>query len=105
MDKILGSVAAKLWQQVQPWADAKTDELVDKYLPIVTEKLIAAIVAAVPVATATAVKTVLDADPDIPGVSDVFDLSETIRKAINSDQGIPFNIPLLSDIMKGLRDR
>ena len=41
-------------------------------------------------------------NPDIPVVSDIFDLSEQIRGDVNNNPQIPFHIPILSDIMKGL---
>lgn len=43
---------------------------------------------------------VLDADPDIPIVSDIFDLSETVRSVLNGHPEI--NIPILGDLLKGM---
>lgn len=106
----INGLADKVWDKIWAWAEPKIDETVDKYTPVVIDK----IMAAMPVLVATAVKAatdevlgkfghVLDSDPDIPGLSNVFDLSETIRNQINGDQNIPFHIPVLSDIMKGLQ--
>ena len=97
----IAALADRVWDKIWAWAEPKLDETVEKYTPVVIDK----VMAAVPLIVATAVKAAgekfLEADPDIPGVSDVFDLSETIRHAINNDQNIPFHIPILSDIMKG----
>ena len=96
-------LADRVWDKIWAWAEPKIDETVDKYTPIVIDKIMAAL----PVIVATAVKAALDkvveADPDIPIVSDIFDLSEAIRGDINNNQQIPIHIPVLSDIMKGLR--
>ncbi len=97
-------LADKVWDKIWAWAEPKIDETVDKYTPIVIDK----IMAAMPVIVATAVKAATDEvfkhipDIDIPGVSDVFDLTETIRNEVNNNQNIPIHIPILSDIMKGL---
>lgn len=66
------------------------------------------VLAMLPLLTATAAKTVsdaimakfshlLDSDPDIPIISDVFDLSETIRKTMN-DSHPDVNIPVLGNL-------
>jgi len=43
---------------------------------------------------------VLDSDPDIPIISDVFDLSEMIRTTMNGHPEV--NIPIIGDFLKGL---
>lgn len=43
---------------------------------------------------------VLDMDPDIPGISDVFDLSEMIRTTMNGHPEV--NIPIIGDFLKTL---
>lgn len=98
----------KIWDKIWVWAEPKADELVDKYTPILLEKLMA-LLPTIAAAAGTAVgeqitaqfHKVLGADPDIPGLSNIFDLSETIRHAINNDPNIPFQIPFLNDILKG----
>lgn len=42
---------------------------------------------------------ILESDPDLPFLSNVFDLSETIRGALNQHPNI--NIPILGDFLKG----
>lgn len=100
LNKLMLVVADRLWEKLAPVITAKIEE----YAPIIAEKLMALL----PVIVATATKAVtdqfsdvfakiLEADPDIPVVSDVFDLSETIRGNVN--QSIPdIDIPVLSDI-------
>lgn len=99
----LNGLAERLWDSIWPWMQSKMDEK----LPIVVEQLVAvAPVLAAAVGKAVADQFVkefghlLNADPDIPVISDVFDLSETIRKQIN-DSNIPIHIPIISDILKG----
>lgn len=92
-------IANGVWDKIWPWAQKKLDETVDKYTPIIIERLMAAMPIIVATAVKEALSKALEADPDIPGVSDVFDLSETIRKTINDNQAIPIHIPILSDIM------
>lgn len=102
----LDNLPAKLWEQVEPWVDRKVDELVDKYLPVVIEKILGMF----PTFTAGAAKVVIekmfdlapglpnvtlpevpelagevidkvvDGDPDFPIISDIVDVSEMIRK-------------------------
>src|SRR5260370_147752 len=42
--------------------------------------------------------SVLNMDPDIPGISDVFDLSEIIRTTMNGHPEV--NIPIIGDFLK-----
>lgn len=78
------------WPKLEPFLDRKFDELTDKVLALL------------PVLAASAAKgavsQVLDSDPDIPGVSDVFDLSETIRKAVNDATPVGIHIPGLKEL-------
>lgn len=93
--------------------EKKADETVDKYLPIVMEKLIAllptVVSAAVKVAVEKAfemipnlpnvvlpdvadmatdvVEKILASDPDIPGLSNIIDLSEVLRNLLPHPQG------------------
>ena len=101
----LTGLAEKLWDSIWPWAQRKLDES----MPVVVEQLSTII----PLVAAAAGKAIADqftkefghllnADPDIPVVSDIFDLSETIRGAINDSQ-IPIHIPVISDILKGFK--
>ncbi len=102
-------LATKLWDdKIWPWASAKLDESIDKYLPIIIEKIFAALPALAAAAGKTAVeqafkqipnlpnvilpevghmtqdvaKTLLDSDPDIPGLSNIIDVSEILRKLL-----------------------
>jgi hypothetical protein len=88
----------KLWEKFEP----KVDELSDKVLALVPT-----IGAAAAVAVADHyLKPILDKDPDAPfGLSNIFDLSETIRAAINNDPQNPLHIPNLGDLFKGLGGR
>ena len=100
-------LAEKLWDSIWPWAQKKLDE----NMPAIVEQLSTII----PLVAAAAGKAIADqfvkefghilqADPDIPVVSDIFDLSETIRSAINDSQ-IPIHIPVISDMLKGFGGR
>ena len=92
--------------------DPIIDRAVDRataQIPVIIEAVEKRVQALLPVLAAAAakavvdkfpdlVKAILERDPDIPGVSDVFDLSETIRNGVNG--GIPdIDIPRLSDII------
>jgi len=100
-------LAEKLWDSIWPWAQKKLDE----NIPAIVEQL-STIVPLVAAAAGKAIADqfvkefghILQADPDIPVVSDIFDLSETIRSAIN-DSEIPIHIPVISDILKGFGGR
>jgi hypothetical protein len=89
---------------------AKFEPKVDNQLNLLRQQ----VVALLPVVGAAAgkaiadrfpdlIRGVLDRDPDLPIVSDVFDLSETIRDIINNDDRLP-NIPGL-DVLGGLFGR
>lgn len=98
-------IVDKLWGLLEPHVEKQLDKLREQ------------VVALLPVIGAAAAKAIsdkfpellrgiLDSDPDIPFVSDVFDLSEIIRHSINGDERIPVQIPgldILGDIFKGLR--
>lgn len=99
MLKTIGNaIAAYLLPKLLEFAQLQAD----KYFPILMEKLLALL----PVVAASAGKAVADQiveslnkmpDIDIPGVSDIFDLTETVRQGVNG--AIPdIDIPILSDI-------
>ncbi len=98
-------LAEKLWDSIWPWAQRKLDES----MPAIIEQL-STIVPLVAAAAGKAIADqftkefghILQADPDVPVVSDIFDLSETIRGAIN-DSELPIHIPIISDILKGFK--
>jgi hypothetical protein len=84
MDKLIAMLALKL---------------AEKTAPIVAEKLIAVL----PIIAAAVAKAVVDEivekmpDFDIPGVSDVFDLTETVRAGLQGK--LPdVDIPIISDV-------
>lgn len=105
MQGLVGTFASALWKQVQPWADAKADELADKYLPILIQRLFAlfpTLLASsgkmlieevfkqapglpnvtlpnVPELTGRLVDKAIEEDWDVPG-SEIFDLTELFRK-------------------------
>lgn len=81
-----------VWPKLEPFLDRKFDELTDKVLAL-TPLLVAS------AAKATA-NEVLERDPDIPGLSDVFDLSETIRNVVNGGTPVGIRIPGLGDLGK-----
>jgi hypothetical protein len=86
--------------------DRITDRVMDRMEPLIERKideLSAKVLALLPIITATAAKTVVDQiiarmpDIDIPVISDVFDLTETIRNDVN--HSVPdIDIPILSDL-------
>lgn len=114
--ELLSPVIDKALAALLPIAEKKLDELKDEALkilaaqvPILMDKLLALL----PMAVATATKAatdeimkkfshVLDADPDIPVLSNVFDLSETIRHGLNDSTPDEIHIPSLSDILGGV---
>lgn len=102
-------LATKLWDdKIWPWAEAKLSESIDKYLPVVIEKIFAALPSLAAASgktvaeeifkqlphlpdivlpelghmTEQVAKTILDSDPDIPGLSNVIDVSEILRKLL-----------------------
>jgi hypothetical protein len=99
-------IVDRLWGLLKPSIEAQLDKLREQ------------VVALIPVIGAAAAKAIadkfpdlirgiLERDPDIPIVSDVFDLSEILRGSIN-DSNIPIHIPgleVLGDIFKGLDSR
>lgn len=102
----VNSLAKDLFVKVEPWAETKANEVVDKYTPVFVEKLLALLptlaASAAKVAvekafehlpdlpniklpdvgemTKDVVQHVLDSDPDLPGLSDIVDVSEIFRK-------------------------
>lgn len=107
LKSLMATLAGILWEKyLQPWLDQKVKDLVDTTLPQVMEKLASLF----PMLIASAGKTIVEAafraapglpnvtlpdvkelteqvidkavesDPDIPGISDVIDLSEMFRK-------------------------
>ena len=93
-------------EKIWPWAEQKIDEVVDKYTPVVIEKLLAMLPTVAAAAAKVAVEkmiegipnlpnfklpdvghiagevvdAIVDSDPDIQGLSDIIDLSELFRK-------------------------
>jgi hypothetical protein len=115
----IAPVVDQILDRVMPVAEQKLDELkadglalIEAQIPILMDKLLALL----PMLAATVGKTVtdevvakfahvLDADPDIPVISDVFDLSETIRKGLNDNTPAGIHIPILSDVLGGIFKR
>lgn len=116
LHKQIAPVIDQVLDRVMPVAEQKLDELkaaglamLEAQIPILMDKLLALL----PMLSATVAKTVtdevvakfahvLDADPDIPVISDVFDLSETVRKALNDGTPEGIHIPVLSDVLGGI---
>lgn len=95
----LQTVGEAVAKYAVPPLQSALEKQVEKYFPILMEKLLALI----PMMAATVAKTVAEEivknlpDIDIPVISDVFDLTETVRQAVNGS--IPdIDIPILSDI-------
>lgn len=94
----------KLWGLLEPKIDSQLDKLREQVvalLPVIGAAAAHAIADKFP----DLIKGILDKDPDIPIVSDIFDLSEMIRGAINGDDRIPVHIPgldVLGGLLKGL---
>lgn len=90
LTSLLAPTVDTLWAKAEPFLNRKFDELTDKVLALL------------PVLAAAAAKSaaneVLERDPDIPGVSDVFDLSETIRNTVNGNTPVGIHIPGLGDL-------
>jgi hypothetical protein len=90
----------RLWGLLEPHVDAQLDKLREQVvalLPVIGAAAAKAIADKFP----DLIRGILEKDPDIPIVSDIFDLSEFIRGAINGDDRIPVQIPGL-DILGGL---
>lgn len=90
LTSLLAPTVDVLWSKAEPFLDRKFDELTDKVLALMP--LLAA------AAAKGAVEEVLERDPDIPGVSDIFDLSEMIRQTINGQTPVGIHIPGLGDL-------
>lgn len=81
----------KLWEKFEPKIDtqlALLREQVIALLPVVGAAAAKAIVDKFP----DLIRGILEKDPDLPGISNIFDLSEAIRHVIN-DSPIPIQIP------------
>lgn len=93
-----------VWAKLEPFLDAKFDELTDKVLALLPLLAATAGVAATDRALKEGrdiVNDVLDGDPDLPGgLSDMFDLSETIRAAVNGSTPVGVHIPGLDQLGK-----
>jgi hypothetical protein len=68
------------------------------------EYLLPRVAALIPLVAATVVKEVIDKIPDIdiPGVSNVFDLTETIRDGVNNGLPDGIDIPFVSDAFENI---
>lgn len=94
LQKFAAALANRLAELLAPVIERKLDE----YGPVLAEKMLALL----PVIAATVAKTIAEQvlarmpDVDIPVVSDIFDLTETIRGNVN--QSIPdLDLPIISD--------
>ena len=100
-------VIDSLWEKFEPKVDTQLDKLREQVvalLPVIGAAAAKAISDKFP----DLIRGILDKDPDIPIVSDIFDLSEFIRGAINDDERIPVQIPgldILGGLFKGLGGR
>jgi hypothetical protein len=92
-----------LWEKFEPKIDTQLDKLREQVvalLPIIGAAAAKAIADKFP----DLIRGILDKDPDIPIISDIFDLSELIRGSINGDDRLPVQIPglgVLGDLFKG----
>jgi hypothetical protein len=68
------------------------------------EYLLPRVAALIPLVAATVVKEVVDKIPDIdiPGLSNVFDLTETIRDGVNNGLPDGIDIPFVSDAFENI---
>jgi hypothetical protein len=82
-----------LWTKFEPKIDEQLDKLREQ------------VVALMPMIGAAAGKAIMDklreVDPDLPIISDIFDLSEKITGNINDDPRIPIHIPFIGDLDLG----
>jgi hypothetical protein len=81
-----------LWKKFEPKIDTQLDKLREQVvalLPIIGAAAAKAIVDKFP----DLIRGILEKDPDLPIVSDIFDLSEYIKNTINGDSRIPIEIP------------
>lgn len=93
----------KLWGLLEPKIDAQLDQLRDQVvalLPVVGAAAAKAISDKFP----DLIRGILEKDPDLPVISDIFDLSEILRGSIN-DSKLPIHIPVISDIFDALGGR
>lgn len=94
----------KLWALLEPKIDAQLDKLREQLvalLPVIGAAAAKAISDQFP----QLVQAILEKDPDIPVISDIFDLSEMLRGDINNSN-LPVQIPginILGDLFRGLR--
>jgi hypothetical protein len=113
LQEFVEGIVNKILAQVMPVFEQKLEELkneaialLQKEIPILLDKVMAML----PMLAATVAKSVTDEimkvvsnvlkiDPDIPGLSNVFDLSETVRNAINDSTPEEIHIPILSDVL------
>jgi hypothetical protein len=89
-----------LWEKFQPEIRNQLDQLrkeVVALLPIIGAGAAKAISDQFPVL----IRGILEKDPDLPVLSNIFDLSELIRNGIN-DSALPIEIPFISDVLKSL---
>lgn len=87
MTSLFAPVIDLLWdEKLKPYIDEKFDEFTDKVLAVL------------PIMLGATAKEILERDPDIPGLSDVFDLSETIRQVVNRETPVGVRIPGFDDL-------
>ena len=89
-----------LWEKFEPKIDTQLDKLREQIvalLPVIGAAAAKAIIDKFP----DLIRGILERDPDLPIVSDIFDVSEAIRGVINGDPRIPVQIPGM-DILGGL---
>jgi hypothetical protein len=96
-------IVDRLWDLLRPHVDAQLDKLREQIvalLPVIGAAAAKAIADKFP----DLIRGILEKDPDLPIVSDVFDLSEMLRGTIN-DSSLPIHIPgleILGDLFKGI---
>lgn len=84
-----------LWVKVEP----KFDELAQQVLamlPVIGAAAAKAVIDKFP----DLIRAILASDPDIPILSDIFDLSEAVTNSINDDPRIPVQLPGLDMLGK-----
>lgn len=97
----------RLWGLLEPHVDAQLDKLREQVvalLPVIGAAAAKAISDKFP----DLIRGILEKDPDIPVISDIFDLSELIRGGINGDDRLPIQIPgleILGGLFKGFGGR
>jgi hypothetical protein len=111
LDKVLDRVTPILTAKLDEFKTAALDELKEQ-VPILLDKVIAML----PLLAATVGQEVtnkivgifakvLKIDPDVPVLSNIFDLSETVRGVLNAETPDEIHIPTLADVFKGLTGR